>query len=798
MVKTSEQRVRVRRSFAQSLRNAPAAATFIIANIDIVKFICLLVLIYCLITSLAPVPYGVLESSITAPCDEGVNRCICPRETICATSVRDMIFLVIARGSIYLVYPFIMLLFLTKARHLSAYLQRNLYSVFFDFEDIHKIHRLGGLVVEIATWIHVLFHLIRWGLRGDIDLLTKHITGRTGLVAIIITPLITWPMKFKFIKDRLSFEYRKSLHYLSWIWGLAMVFHAPAVNIFWVMGSALVVYFIDWLLSTHRYTYLVESTIFRKLGNSTLLSFSNPEGFKLEVASYVLVMLPWLSKTQWHAFSVFPHPEMENTSSVCIAAAGDWTKELHRRIERPTARPAWICGPFLSPFSTALNYDHIITVATGIGITPALAVMGRYKNNRRINLIWSCRDASLIEFFVNMVEFPLDSFIFIFYTGKAPLSLGNDAPPNVLVFKGRPNLERVITSMIYRIETNFLLPEEIVQEGHQFREMTTDEKGEYLISKIALDYDPEEFYEAASVEIPKNVLGFGSERTLDIEGPSSGAQAGRRSSITFAKPSERRGSLLVSNLAAVKMKKLSRRGSHISVGSGGYEIAAPSSSPQAETKPRPGSNMRSRSKTMLKKTSRRGSMLSERRLLCQFGVIPESFSLAVQDFFGNITYSPEEIMDVFNKIDKKGQGYIMEDDFFDFFDQVTLENNFNNNGEDEEHGKKTVSWIEEIDHNNGNTDVTRSSIDNSLSRKGKRFRKSEFISTKPKKTDTKDEKPSEMDLIADEQMAYIRSHPEEVKTWQMLYCGGSAPIIKNLKEISEKYDIDFSIEKFDW
>ena len=321
---------------------------------------CLLCIIYCLVTTLAPRPHGAWDSSenivasgVGTGCKDGLRSCICPREAICAESILDIAFLIIARLTIYTVYPYIMFMFLSKANFLIAHLQTKVFDVYLNFAKMHEIHVLGGKLVEAATWIHVLFHLLRWALKGQIvPLLFNHQTGLTGFVAVIILPMITWPMKYEKLKKRLSFETRKGLHYLSWVWGLAMVFHAPATNIAGVMGFVMIVYFLNYLVALHSGTFLVESTIFRRLGDATLLSFANPKGFELQGASYVCVMLPWIDKYQWHAFSVFPHPSQPNTSSVCIAAIGDWSKELHKIVSNPTSRAAWVQGPFLSPFAS--------------------------------------------------------------------------------------------------------------------------------------------------------------------------------------------------------------------------------------------------------------------------------------------------------------------------------------------------------------------------------------------------------------------------------------------------------------
>ena len=68
-----------------------------------------------------------------------------------------------------------------------------------------------------------------------------------------------------------------------------------------------------------------------------------------------------------HPFSVYPDPtDPEGRSAVFMLAAGDWTNELHRSIERDSKRPVWIQGPFASPYAAALEFDHLVLIATGI------------------------------------------------------------------------------------------------------------------------------------------------------------------------------------------------------------------------------------------------------------------------------------------------------------------------------------------------------------------------------------------------------------------------------------------------
>ena len=62
-------------------------------------------------------------------------------------------------------------------------------------------------------------------------------------------------------------------------------------------------------------------------------------------------------------------------------------------------------------------------------------------------LIWTCRDADLVEFYLNQVQFDDDAWSFIFYPGKrnAPVMLSPLGAP------GRGQSRRAHTRARYRI-----------------------------------------------------------------------------------------------------------------------------------------------------------------------------------------------------------------------------------------------------------------------------------------------------------------------------------------------------------
>jgi len=180
----------------------------------------------------------------------------------------------------------------------------------------------------------------------------------------------------------------------------------------------------------------------------------------------VYVCLPWVDKSQWHAFSLFEHPDDERRRQVFMLRTGDWTEQVHRALQRDTVRPVWVCGPFSSPYNNARFFDNQILVASGIGITPALSVIRAHKDSRRINLIWAYRDPSMLEFFLEHLYLDHEGWNLIFYTGKQPLNpVLEELNTNVKIIKSRPSLPHVIPNIIHGIESETVLPEDALPCG---------------------------------------------------------------------------------------------------------------------------------------------------------------------------------------------------------------------------------------------------------------------------------------------------------------------------------------------
>jgi hypothetical protein len=208
--------------------------------------LCTVPLVYIVIRSFAPNPIGLLQMHCDfqlgsdgdlEPTTVDTGMCVCPRKTICATSGFELFMLAMSRGSTYFAYPFYILIFLTKANNLNHAMNKAFISQFVPITSSHHVHQLGGFVIGIATLFHSFWHLLRWGLSGHMRSLITTQTGITGTICCILTFVIVWPMLLEPIRKVMSFEWRKGLHMLSWIWGISLALHAPATHVGAIIGN---------------------------------------------------------------------------------------------------------------------------------------------------------------------------------------------------------------------------------------------------------------------------------------------------------------------------------------------------------------------------------------------------------------------------------------------------------------------------------------------------------------------------------------------------------------------------------
>lgn len=98
---------------------------------------------------------------------------------------------------------------------------------------------------------------------------------------------------------------------------------------------------------------------------------------------YMFICVPDVSKYQWHPFTLTSAPE-ENYVSVHIRIVGDWTEAVAQRLGyynegvklEPAELPAIrLDGPFGTPSQQATDYENVVFIGGGIGVTPFASLL---------------------------------------------------------------------------------------------------------------------------------------------------------------------------------------------------------------------------------------------------------------------------------------------------------------------------------------------------------------------------------------------------------------------------------------
>ncbi|CAD7700151.1 unnamed protein product [Ostreobium quekettii] len=209
-------------------------------------------------------------------------------------------------------------------------------------------------------------------------------------------------------------------HHLFALFYVAMLLHpvpdSPGERYEWNVSDAylwimvpVLIYLgerINRALGTRRNTRVMAADLFP--GNVVGLKVMKPPRFRYKAGQYVFIQVPEISWFEWHPFTMTSSPG-DNFISVHIRAAGDWTRELHKRtqeyhkskgaqniedgltaITRVAIRPVaggteyvqerfpfrvFVDGPFGAPAQDHTQYSVMILVGAGIGVTPMASVL---------------------------------------------------------------------------------------------------------------------------------------------------------------------------------------------------------------------------------------------------------------------------------------------------------------------------------------------------------------------------------------------------------------------------------------
>jgi len=153
--------------------------------------------------------------------------------------------------------------------------------------------------------------------------------------------------------------------------------------------------------------------------------------FTYKPGQYLFLNCPYISKHEWHPFTITSAPE-EDWVSVHINIVGNWTGGMYALmnpeqklgivqqdlLEGPDGSPILaIDGPFGAASEEVFNYKTVMLVGAGIGVTPFASILKHIKNVLqrtssfqtakapvdKVYFYWICREKNCFEWFSKML-----------------------------------------------------------------------------------------------------------------------------------------------------------------------------------------------------------------------------------------------------------------------------------------------------------------------------------------------------------------------------------------------------------
>lgn len=312
-------------------------------------------------------------------------------------------------------------------------------------------HKFCAWFIAIMTIIHCVSHFhnfYQYTITSPAMLLTigmtktptvpsqafYNIPGSTGHIVLLVMVLM-YSSAVESIR-RPMFEIFWYTHHLFLLYYGVLSFHGAAALleeptfVYWIIGPL--------------FFYIVERTVRIMRGKQTTMLIlarqhrakvielrMKKQTFDYKPGQYLFLNCPYISKNEWHPFTITSAPE-EDFVSVHINAVGNWTNGITNLLnpdkklgivqqdllEAPDGSAILrIDGPFGAASEEVFKYKTVVLVGAGIGVTPFASILKHIKNViqkggtytsvkspiDKVYFFWVCRDKNAFQWFSDML-----------------------------------------------------------------------------------------------------------------------------------------------------------------------------------------------------------------------------------------------------------------------------------------------------------------------------------------------------------------------------------------------------------
>lgn len=306
---------------------------------------------------------------------------------------------------------------LPMMRLLISLLRRTAAARYLALEESVGFHQLAGHVMFACAAVHTAAYLVLYRFVRPGGLTANLMGSRAAITGWVLAILfcILWLFAVEALRRRVPFELFYATHFLGVAIVALLLWHSPRYWKWFLVGGT--GYLLDRLVRFYRMRSPTTLLSARPLPSRvTELVIARPAGFDYRAGDFVFVLIPRLSRLEWHPFTISSAPERPGSFTLHVRTLGDWTERLHQAapsLQGPL--PVYVDGPHGAPANDIFSAKVAVLIAAGIGVTPFASILQsllcRHRSGgaaaglpRRVHFYWINRDQRAFEWFTAMLE----------------------------------------------------------------------------------------------------------------------------------------------------------------------------------------------------------------------------------------------------------------------------------------------------------------------------------------------------------------------------------------------------------
>lgn len=350
------------------------------------------------------------------------------------------------------------IILITASRHFLTWLRNTWLVKIYPFDNSTRYHKRIAYMILLLSIIHIFAHIMNFHIIDSADpvqvanalaevgtvfppnlpptefnLHLRTIPGITGWLSLLFL-IIMYITTLKIIRIK-KFEIFWYTHHLFIPIYLLIAIHGfqkivGATPQFWQFTIIpFIIYTFERIKRFFNSEFHITKIIQYPSNTFEIqIAIDNKKTFHFKSGQYIFLCYPSVSQYQWHPFTISSAPE-DIYLGIHIRQVGNWTSELAKAFNLSQSRfssltpntKIYIDGPFGSASEDVFNFQTVVLIGGGIGVTPFASILKTInyrieatQNNislpnqlklklTKIYFYWICRNFTEFEWFYELL-----------------------------------------------------------------------------------------------------------------------------------------------------------------------------------------------------------------------------------------------------------------------------------------------------------------------------------------------------------------------------------------------------------